>query len=316
MVDLELKFPKDFFIEENRDGFTVTKERKEIWAVELDLLAKLDRVCKKHNLKYSLEGGTLLGAVRHKGFIPWDDDIDVIMLRKDYDELCKIACNEFKGYYFFQTEYTDPNSFRRHAQLRNSNTTGILKVEKPFHLPFNQGIFIDIFPLDNIIDDKKKLSDQMKKMRRVFKEFSIYKEYNLCYSKPKSKLKTVIKNLVKKLYNGPFKRKNNYQYALKKYIEFEKLCAMYNGIFTKNVSLLSFYHGECVLGCHNINGWNSLIETRFEFLKFPIISNYDTYLRSLYGDNYMTPIQADSAHGGVIFDTNKSYKEYLKADKN
>ena len=156
MIDLKLDIPKEFLDEEERCGFHITKKQKEVWAVELDLLVELDRVCKKYNLKYCATGGTLLGAIRHKGFIPWDDDIDVMMLRDDYEKLCNIAPQEFKDPYFFQTEYSDPGSLRRHAQFRNSNTTGILSTEFPLRKPINQGIFLDIFPQDNVIDDELK----------------------------------------------------------------------------------------------------------------------------------------------------------------
>ena len=76
--------------EEVRDGFTVSTKRKRIWNVELNLLLKLDEVCKKNDLRYFLDSGTLLGAVRHHGFIPWDDDLDVVMLREDYDKLIQL----------------------------------------------------------------------------------------------------------------------------------------------------------------------------------------------------------------------------------
>ena len=82
--------------EEVRDEFLVTTERKKIWGVELQLLNELLRVCNKHNIKVYVFAGTLLGAVRHKGFIPWDDDADVCLLHDDYVKLCKVAPKEFK----------------------------------------------------------------------------------------------------------------------------------------------------------------------------------------------------------------------------
>lgn len=130
--------------------FSVSEEMKKVRAVQLDLLDTFSHVCETNDLRYFLDGGTLLGAVRHRGFIPWDDDIDVIMPRKDYDKLCKIAEQVFQWPYFFQTSMTEEDLFRMHAQLRNSQTTGFIPQDKNKNI--NKGIFIDIFVLDGIAD--------------------------------------------------------------------------------------------------------------------------------------------------------------------
>ena len=91
MVSLNIKLPENFLDEEIRDDYVVSSQMKQVWAVELDLLNKILEVCKKYNIKIIASGGTLLGAVRHKGFIPWDDDIDLMMMRDQYDKLC-VSC--------------------------------------------------------------------------------------------------------------------------------------------------------------------------------------------------------------------------------
>ena len=113
---------KDFLKSEIREEFFVDEKRKKIWAVELDILLLFDTLCKEHNLTYFLMHGTLLGAVRHKGFIPWDDDIDVVMPREDYDKFLKLA-GEIEQPYFLQTPITDEESGFSIAKLKNSNTT-------------------------------------------------------------------------------------------------------------------------------------------------------------------------------------------------
>ena len=100
---INLKISNTFFDEEIRDGYKVSREMKKIWAVELDLLNELNRVCNKHNIRCMAWAGTMLGAIRHKGFIPWDDDIDIMLFRDDYEKLCEIAPSEFTYPYFFQT---------------------------------------------------------------------------------------------------------------------------------------------------------------------------------------------------------------------
>lgn len=151
--------PESFFNEEERCGFIVTKEMKKIWAVALDQLIEFDRVCKKYNLKYFLAYGSLLGAIRHKGFIPWDDDMDVLMLREDYDKLLKLG-DEFQYPYFLQTPYSDPGYFFSYAKLRNTNTTCITTQFR--YQKINWGQNFDIFPLDNIaVDGGKELYEKI-----------------------------------------------------------------------------------------------------------------------------------------------------------
>ena len=152
---------EDFFKEETRCGYTVSAKMKRIWAKELDLLRVFADVCEKNDLEYFLDGGTLLGAIRHKGFIPWDDDVDVIMPRKDYDRLWKIANSCFEYPYFFQTSLSEKNFFRAHAQLRNSETTGFIQSDEKKDI--NKGIFLDIFPLDNVPSDKSEREHLKKK---------------------------------------------------------------------------------------------------------------------------------------------------------
>ena len=91
-----LQYNENYLEDEVRDGFYVPSMIKRTWAVELDVLAEVDRICRKHNIKYYAEWGTLLGAVRHGGFIPWDDDLDIAMQRNDYIRFCEVAPHEFR----------------------------------------------------------------------------------------------------------------------------------------------------------------------------------------------------------------------------
>ncbi len=135
-LPIQIELPNSFLEEEERNGFLVNQEMKEIWAIELDLFVELNRVCDKYDLKLLGDAGTILGAARHAGFIPWDDDMDFSMSRGDYTKLCEVAEREFRYPYFWQTEETDPGSCRGHGQLRNSETTAILKAEakKKLHI--------------------------------------------------------------------------------------------------------------------------------------------------------------------------------------
>ena len=161
--------PRSFFKPEEQEGFWVDEKRKKVWAIEIDLLLEFSRICKKHNLKFFLMFGSLLGAVRHHGFIPWDDDMDVAMPRKDYDRLLQLK-DEFEFPYFLQTPYTDTGYFYAHAKLRNSNTSAL---DQPFlYQNFNLGMFIDILPIDNL--NKNGGMERFKHIHKLILDNSTY----------------------------------------------------------------------------------------------------------------------------------------------
>lgn len=137
---------EDFFKEEVRCDYLVSSEMKRIWAVLMDMYLSFAEVCENYGLKYFVLGGTMLGAARHNGFIPWDDDLDVGMMRSDYEKFLKVAGNEFKHPLFLQTPYTDKDYYVSWAKIRNSESTGLSRVTA--HRKFNQGLYLDIFPLD------------------------------------------------------------------------------------------------------------------------------------------------------------------------
>lgn len=114
---------------------------------ELEILSEIDRICKKHNLNYFLVGGTLLGAERHKGFIPWDDDLDVGMVREDYEKFIDYALDELDDKFFIHCDKTDKHYWLPFVKIKKNNTTfveALLEGKESIH----SGIFVDIFPLD------------------------------------------------------------------------------------------------------------------------------------------------------------------------
>mgnify|MGYP002110871112 FL=1 len=170
MLPIQIDLPKNFLEEEIRCGYKISSEMKKVWAVQIDLLEQVKKICKNHGLKYFADSGTLIGAIRHKGYIPWDDDIDLVMMRNDYNKFMEYAKSELEFPYFLQTVYTDKDIMRAHAQLRNSKTTGYMPYEK--NRPYNKGIFIDIFPLDVIPEDPqlKKFSLKIKFIISIIKK--------------------------------------------------------------------------------------------------------------------------------------------------
>ena len=161
---------KSFLQDEIRNDHLVTTEVKKLWAVELDILETFSAVCKKYNLRYYAAGGTLLGAVRHKGYIPWDDDIDVQMPEEDYYKLCELAEDEFSPPYFFQSWQSEQDARPYFSRLRRMDTLACTKEELENDPDRNKGVFIDVFALTGVPDNKAAYSIKMirlKLLRRI-----------------------------------------------------------------------------------------------------------------------------------------------------
>lgn len=283
---------EDFLKEEIRNDFKVTVERKKVWAVILDLIVEFDRICKKHNIRYFLDGGSLLGAIRHNGFIPWDDDIDVTMPREDYERFITLS-GEFKHPYFMQTPYTDPEYFYSFAKIRNSNTTALNRMF--CYQEFNHGIWISIFPLDCFPLDKGE--DLYLKIRQLTSENSTYMRMKNPFLSETDK-----------------KRVENYsgRDPLNTFEEIQKLACQYNNTETD-------YWGTIILTIVKYSrktllrkSFDRVLYHSFENIQLPIPVGYDNVLKTEYG-NYMElpPADAREGHDTTIFDADKPYTEYV-----
>lgn len=282
-----------------RDGVEVSAQLQELWAVELELFEQFKAVCEKHSLKYFASGGTLLGAVRHKGFIPWDDDIDVMMLREDYDKLLSVANNEFSEPYFFQTAYTDKNYYRGHAQLRKSTTTAALGCEA-LRVPFNQGIFIDIFPVDAIPDDPKLREKQRRALHSINRLLNDGARFPEAQGNSLSdKIKRLAVSIISVFYSHK-----------KQYAKMERLCKMYNGQQTKMVGFISFDPNDDRLKYRRCI-YDAAIQLPFEHTTISAPSGFDEMLRVQF-DDYMVMKRVESYHGSMLVDTKTPYKDYIK----
>ncbi len=150
-----LKFPSSFFDEEFRDGFFISGMMKRAWAAQLELLCDIDRVCRKYNIKWFADCGTLLGAVRHGGYIPWDDDMDICMLRDDYIRFNEVASFELPKEYKILNLKNEENYYDYLTRVTNGNGINLEAehLEKFHQFPFISGI--DIMPLDYISPDEE-----------------------------------------------------------------------------------------------------------------------------------------------------------------
>ena len=138
--------------------------------IMLEMLIEFDTLCKKHQLRYWLDSGTLLGAVRHQGFIPWDDDIDLSMPLEDYKLFLEIASSELSDDIFLQTSQTDKNFKFDYIKLRSNKASIVEFHEKDKAINYHQGVFVDIFPMlaiENSEVNKKQYDSTLKEIRGV-----------------------------------------------------------------------------------------------------------------------------------------------------
>lgn len=258
---------------------------KQIQKCCLKLFDEFIRIATKYNLSWFVDGGTLLGAVRNQQMIKWDDDIDIVMPRNDFNKLLKIGPLEFKNKYFFQTTDTD-NIFQLCAKLRLNNTIGMTKNE--YELDCHKGIFIDIFPLDYISNYDNFESE--KAMIRQTKNIELSKELTM------DKKRLAYRNINYVLTN--YSNSDTKEYVA------EMILYRYSKYKDMELRIASTAYSEYIL--INFKGLKQQI-------RIPI--GYDEILRRWYGDNYLIPKKEKSLHGNTFYDVHHDichYKNYKK----
>lgn len=142
--------------------FSKQCSKEKLQEIMLNILQKIDEVCQKHQLRYFITDGTLLGAIRHKGFIPWDDDIDIGMPRQDYEAFRAIAQDEFGEDYFLQTMETDPgyHNYYIPMKVRDNHSTFLEQYGRNCH----EGVYVDVFPFDPVTENREKEEKQKKNL--------------------------------------------------------------------------------------------------------------------------------------------------------
>ena len=149
-----MKFPKEFFLDEVREGFYVPAMMKRAWAAEIEILFEIDKICEKHELHYCIDYGTLLGAIRHRGFIPWDDDIDIMMMREDYEIFSKVANAELPEELSF-CSIMDNSNYELTSHVKHNKMLISSKALGKYH-NYLYGAGVDIFPYDRLSTDHEK----------------------------------------------------------------------------------------------------------------------------------------------------------------
>ena len=275
---------------------------------ELELFKAFARVCEKHNLRYFLVGGSALGAIRHKGFIPWDDDIDVGMPRKDYDKFMELQY-EFEGTPFFiQNFKTDPCYVYNYGKLRDSSTTFIEYTYKNHRI--NHGVWVDIFPIDGFSKETKpreKFKGRL--LRKIW--FQVYLSY-LPALRRKVRKETWFKDILLNIVAGLFYIFDIAHYRNKKVDKFARKIPLEESVLGGN-----YFGFNLKREAMDSNLYKEFIKVPFEDTEAVVLKDYDTYLRNLYGD-YMTPPPPEKQighHYNRGFDLNMGYEEYMGKHK-
>lgn len=276
---------------------------KRLQQLELEMFKDFIRICTAHNLTYYIIGGTLIGAVRHHGFIPWDDDVDVVMPRPDYDKFLKIAPHELKEGLFLQSYKTDKKYRYNFAKIRNSNTYILEKATQ--YSKINHGIFMDIFPIDGIKSHKGKIAKSVPhKIRFLWvKEFFIARASEVHKIRRKHFFKDLLVNIVAIIFL-PFNINNWLNKSIDKSLKKIKFgdsdfAGCYFGRYFVRELMPIEYYGKGVL-------------LPFEDIMVNAPTKYDEYLRKIYGDYMVLPPKEQQVclHAEVL-DLEKSYKEHV-----
>lgn len=294
-------FNDEYYKEQNRDGFIVSQDMKRVWAAQLEVLQEVKRVCNILNIHFFADWGALLGAVRHKGFIPWDDDMDIAMLRKDYMRFLSEAPALLEKYYEIKSVYNDPTDDTIKARIINGRH---INFEPDFLSKFHgcpYVVGIDIFPVDNITEDKDRLDKQISGLRFLLKMVQSIPE-EAPYSDDVLELMRKVENT----FGIPIDYNNRLRHELKKI--YDIVCAIYQNEKTEEVcSMIDFAEGW---DYHAKREWyEDICELPFENTTIPVPAGYDGLLRIKYGKDYMTPRNVGSSHNYPFY---KSQIEELR----
>lgn len=268
----------------------------ELQQIEFNILKEFVHICNKLELTYFLVCGSALGAAKYKGFIPWDDDIDVALPRKDYEIFCVKAQNLLPDYLFLQNSRTDRQYPLIFSKIRHSGTTFIEKSYAKINI--NHGIYIDVFPLDGYPNDnclKKKLEKE---------KFRYSLTRLCCLDTPYSWKITLIVKVQKVL--GIHKNPDKFVTRLEKHIT----------KYTTSESKIWCNHGnwQGKLEYAEREQYGNGVWSEFEGLRVRIPEKIDEYLTQKYGDWRVDPPKSEMEghHYHYICDTKRSYKDYIE----
>lgn len=303
-----LEFEASFFEQEERNGFVIEPMMKNAWAANLQVLHIIDRICEENNIAYFADWGTMLGAVRHHGYIPWDDDIDICMLRKDYLRFCKVI-EQYRDEVSLLNIYNSCDWGEHAEKVVNiaAFTVKRSEIKKYNGFPFTAGV--DIFLIDYVPRDKALEEEQLEVLRTISALMHLRGEMREQdprgkeYKESKYQETLVIKKL-QEMTNVQFSQENPTDQEV--LILGEEVAGFYgkeDADYLAQLQLLGvgwdYYIPEEV--------YETTVRIPFENTTIPVPAEYDMLLRKKYGDDYITPINVEPGHDYPFY--NKAISE-------
>ena len=292
-----MEFEREFFYDEVQDGFYVPGIMKRAWAAQLELLSEIDRICKKRDLRYFICYGTLLGAIRNGGFIPWDDDIDIVMFREDYEKFFRLAKEELTA--GIQIISMEENSslcgFVNGIGRKFTLFSEALKKSHGFPYPHA----VDIFPMDELSDNpedekfRRNILDMLALMLSAIKD-----------SQENTEIFQNALKRIEELLQIKFVRTISLERQL--YQLLNRIFQEFNGEGGEKVAFFK-YQWDGGLNFPK-SAFKESLDLPLYNRKFPAPTDYDTVLRTMYGD-YRKKAKAGGAHDYPIF---KKYESHLQ----
>ena len=289
---IDLEFPPSFFNDEIREGFYIPEMMKRFWAAQLKVLSEIAKICEKHDIPWVADYGSLIGAVRHGGYIPWDDDFDICMLRHDYENFLKYAKTELPEGYLSLDIREIEESDNQNGRIVNWNRvpSDNDKLIKYYGCPY--GVGIDIFPLDGVADDPEKEEKRVRLAKEIGQALRLLVEGK----KETSECRKILANIEREnhviLHRKKDLRRQLNLLALDLY-------RMYPSETSEKVAFMPLWVN------HNNNifpkkYFEKYIWSKFETTEIKISVLYEEMIKSIYGD-YMKINRAGGAHDYPVY---------------
>lgn len=285
-----MQFEPAYYETEMRDGFLVMGLMKRAWAAQMEVLAVIDGICKKHGLKWFADSGTLLGAIRHKGFIPWDDDIDIAMLREDYNKLVRLLPAELpEGFVYFGPMASNAANDVSYSFFMRIVNTGQIRFDGEFldrfhGFPYAAGI--DIFPLDGVPNDEEEHTLLCSIVKLILSTDGMLKTMN------DVQLEQALQ-AIEDACAVPIRRDGDIHSQLMRLTD--ALFAAYTVSECDELCCIG-WHAMDIEGVMRKEWYADTVLLPFEMISIPVPVAYHEVARAIFGESYMTPMQVTGYH--------------------